>query len=182
MGTVFRHITATTVISLATLTIGLWISPPAQTQPNVGREWSAPLLPVEVHRGFQPPPSPWAAGHRGVDLAGEPEQEVYAAAAGTVIYADDLADRGVVSIQHPQGWRTSYEPVRADVTEGQTVEAGELIGVLDGSHRDCHPREPCLHWGARLWGQYVDPLWLVGMGEIRLLPRPGLLATTGDDS
>lgn len=172
MGTIFRHVTVATLISVLALSIGLWRTLPAHAQSDVARNWSAPIFPLDVHRGFQPPPSPWAAGHRGVDLTGEPEQEVYAAASGTVVYAGDLADRGVVSIQHPQGWRTSYEPVKADVTEGQTVEAGDLLGVLDGSHRDCLPREPCLHWGARLWGQYVDPLWLLGLGEIRLLPRP----------
>ena len=44
-----------------------------------------PLAPEpEVVRGFEPPPGPWAAGHRGVDLAGHPGQTVRAALPGTV--------------------------------------------------------------------------------------------------
>lgn len=177
MGHIYRHVTVATIVSLLTVSVGLGLGSESQANQSPPTQWSTPVTPLEVHRGFQPPPAPWAAGHRGVDLAGENEQPVYASAAGTVIHADDLADRGVVSIRHDSGWRTSYEPVQAEVTEGQQVEAGELLGVLDGVHRDCHARAPCLHWGARLRGQYVDPLWLLGLGEIRLLPRPSAAVT-----
>ena len=47
-----------------------------------------PLVPdPEVVRGFEPPPHPFAAGHRGVDLAGRPGQAVRAALPGTVGFA-----------------------------------------------------------------------------------------------
>lgn len=172
MGHIYRYVTVATIVSLLTVSMGFWLGSGVQANQSPPTQWSTPVAPLEVHRGFQPPPTPWAAGHRGVDLAGENEQPVHASAAGTVLYADYLADRGVVSIRHDSGWLTSYEPVRAEVTEGQQVEAGELLGVLDGVHRDCRSSAPCLHWGARLWGQYVDPLWLLGLGDIRLLPRP----------
>ena len=43
-----------------------------------------PLAPVPaVLAAFDPPATPWAAGHRGVDLAGSPGQPVLAARAGT---------------------------------------------------------------------------------------------------
>ena len=45
-----------------------------------------PGLPV-VCRAFDPPDPDWRPGHPGVDLAGTPGQPVYAAGAGTVVFA-----------------------------------------------------------------------------------------------
>src|SRR5271163_4054006 len=86
-------------------------------------------------------------GHRGVDLAGSPGQPVYAAAAATVVYAGTLAGRQLVSLAHPGGLHTSYEPVRASVQVGQLLAAGAVIGDLLAGHPGC-PVAACLHWGA----------------------------------
>jgi murein DD-endopeptidase MepM/ murein hydrolase activator NlpD len=72
---------------------------------------------------FDAPSPNWHRGHRGVDLAGESGQPVYAAAAGTVVFAGELAGRSLVSIAHPGGLRTSYEPVQPSVRVGQLVGA-----------------------------------------------------------
>jgi len=66
----------------------------------------------------------------------------------------------VVSVQHPDGLRTTYEPVTASVTKGTSVTAGTALGSLAPGHRSC--RATCLHWGARRErGSYVDPLLLL---------------------
>ena len=52
---------------------------------------------------------------------------------------DELAGRGVVSIEHEGGLRTTYEPVTATVRAGRDVTAGELIGVLQPGHPGCAP-------------------------------------------
>mgnify|MGYP000933759250 CR=1 FL=1 len=70
---------------------------------------------------FDAPRPNWQRGHRGVDLAGSAGQTVYAAAPGTVVFAGELAGRPVVSVAHPGGLRTSYEPVRAVVRPGAVV-------------------------------------------------------------
>lgn len=130
-----------------------------------------------VTRGFDAPAVRWNSGHRGVDLAGVPGQPVYAAGPGTVVFAGELAGRPLVSVTHPGGLRTSYEPVRAAVHTGQLVQAGTPIGVLITGHAGC-PVAACLHWGA-MWGpasraDYVDPLGLLAETPIRLKPvRPG---------
>ncbi|QSB06217.1 murein hydrolase activator EnvC family protein [Natronoglycomyces albus] len=147
---------------------------PADGLSSGSKAWRAPLIALRVVRPFHPPPLPWAAGHRGVDLAGSHRHVITAARDGVVVYADRLNDRGVVAIAHPGGWRTSYEPVEASVRTGQHVRAGDEIGLLVGAHRGCDDSDPCLHWGARLHGRYVDPLWLLGLGQARLLPRPDL--------
>jgi murein DD-endopeptidase MepM/ murein hydrolase activator NlpD len=125
-----------------------------------------------VVRRFEPPPRPWLAGHRGVDLAAGPGTPVRAAGPGTVRFAGRLAGRGVVSIDHADGLRTTYEPVTPGVVTGQAVRAGDPIGVLDAGHPGC-PVLACLHWGLRRGEVYLDPLALVGRARVRLLPLAG---------
>lgn len=132
--------------------------------------------PPAVTRAFDAPVQDWRPGHRGVDLAGAAGQPVYAAGAATVVFAGLLAGRPVVSLAHPGGLRTSYEPVRAAVRAGQSVAAGTVIGTLMAGHPGCRAAA-CLHWGA-MWGpasgaHYVDPLGLLRSTPIRLKPlRP----------
>jgi murein DD-endopeptidase MepM/ murein hydrolase activator NlpD len=135
-------------------------------------QWPLGPAPAVV-RAFDAPSPNWNRGHRGVDLAGTPGQPVYAAGAGTVVYAGALAGRQVVSLAHPGGLHTSYEPVRAGVRVGQSVAAGTAIGELLAGHTGC-PTVACLHWGA-MWGpaaraDYVDPLGLLASTPIRLKP------------
>jgi len=133
-----------------------------------------PLRPAPaVTRGFDAPAPNWTRGHRGVDLAGSTAQTVFAGAGGTVVFAGELAGRPLVSVQHPGGLRTSYEPVRPTVRAGQRVDAGTAVGVLLDGHAGC-PVRACLHWGA-MWGpasraDYVDPLGLLASTPIVLKP------------
>jgi murein DD-endopeptidase MepM/ murein hydrolase activator NlpD len=122
---------------------------------------------------FAPPANPYGAGHRGVDLAAQPGSPVVAAGPGAVVFAGNLAGRGVVSIEHTGGLRTTYEPVTASVSAGSMVDAGRLIGVLEPGHAGCAPAD-CLHWGARLPDRvYLDPMSLLGPWRVRLLPWDG---------
>jgi murein DD-endopeptidase MepM/ murein hydrolase activator NlpD len=111
-----------------------------------------------------------------VDLPGTPGQPVYAAGGATVVFAGMLAGRPVVSLAHPGGLRTSYEPVRTAVRVGQPVTSQTVIGELMAGHIGC-PAAACLHWGA-MWGpasgaDYVDPLGLLNSTPIRLKPLNG---------
>jgi murein DD-endopeptidase MepM/ murein hydrolase activator NlpD len=129
-----------------------------------------------VARRFLPPPDPYGRGHRGVDLVAPPGAPVLAAGPGVVAQAGTLAGRGVVSVVHPGGLRTTYEPVAAAVVVGTPVARGTVVGTLDAGHPGC-PAAACLHWGLR-WRpgpavrreQYLDPLLLVGLGRTRLWP------------
>ncbi|WP_222193838.1 M23 family metallopeptidase [Modestobacter italicus] len=145
---------------------------PASAPPAASALWGWPLAQdPEVTRPFLPPPGPYAAGHRGVDLAGAIGQPVVAAGAGTVAFAGMVAGRPVVSVDHPDGLRTTYEPVRPGVAAGQPVSRGSPLGVLDGGHAGC-PVEACLHWGLRRGEVYLDPLSLLRPPRVRLLPWP----------
>lgn len=146
----------------------------AAGSPGTGGRLDWPLRPrPAVLTTFDAPDPNWRAGHRGVDLAGREGQPVYAAAAGTVVFAGSLAGRPVVSIAHPGGLRTTYEPVLADVRPGARVAAGTGIGRLAAGHAGC-VGTVCLHWGA-MWGpasaaDYLDPRGLLVSTQIRLKP------------
>jgi murein DD-endopeptidase MepM/ murein hydrolase activator NlpD len=154
---------------LAALSTAL-TAPPPLGAPPVPDRYRWPLDgPPPVVRRFEPPPRPWLAGHRGVDLGAGPGAVVRTAGAGTVAFAGQVAGRGVVSVDHPGGLRTTYEPVTPLVAAGQAVRAGDPIGALDAGHPDC-AAAACLHWGLRRGDTYLDPLALLGAGRIRLLP------------
>jgi murein DD-endopeptidase MepM/ murein hydrolase activator NlpD len=114
--------------------------------------WRWPLdPPVAVVAGFTAPAGPFATGHRGVDLGGGVGDPVRAAAAGVVAFAGPVAGRGVVTVDHPGGLRTSYEPVTATVAPGDQVDAGAVLGRLEAVASHCPPAA-CLHWGGRRAG------------------------------
>ena len=132
--------------------------------------WSWPLSPrPAVLRGFDRPERQWSAGHRGVDLAAQPGQPVLAAADGVVAFVGTVAGRGVVSVRHRGGWRTTYEPLSPVVTVGRPVRRGDRLGVLATTAGHCVPRT-CLHWGALLGSGYRDPLTLFTYRRPVLLP------------
>nr|WP_240449410.1 M23 family metallopeptidase [Streptomyces harenosi] len=148
--------------------------------PAVGRAWPVGARPW-VLRGWDPPPSPYAPGHRGVDLAAAPGVPVRAVAPGRVSFAGRVAGRGVVSVElagtGDPPLRTTYEPVRASVRAGTAVAAGEVVGTVEPAGSHC--AAPCLHWGLRDGGTYLNPLsllppWLLGTGPARLLPVLGV--------
>lgn len=135
-----------------------------------------PLRPrPTLEREFDKPEQNWLPGHRGVDLAGTVGQAVLAAGAGIVVFAGVVAGRSVVSIDHPGGLRTTYEPVRALVAVGSRVDRATPIGTLEAGHEGC-PASACLHWGVRRESgahnrrEYLDPLGLLRREPIRLRP------------
>jgi murein DD-endopeptidase MepM/ murein hydrolase activator NlpD len=142
--------------------------PPAAAGPATAWSWPLPS-PHHVVRGFDPPIQRWLAGHRGVDLAGTVGEPVIAAGDGVIAFAGRVARVPVVSVLHPNGLRTTYEPVATRRHIGDVVVQGEQIGhlVLAGSH--CAPAA-CLHWGLKRGPDYLDPLALLRLNPVRLLP------------
>src|SRR5688500_11978557 len=84
---------------------------PAAVPEPAGGAFGWPVDGARVVRRFDPPPRPWLPGHRGTDLAAAPGSVVRAAGAGTIVFAGQVAGRGVVSVAHSGGLRTTYEPV-----------------------------------------------------------------------
>jgi murein DD-endopeptidase MepM/ murein hydrolase activator NlpD len=140
--------------------------------PAPGARYSWPLHPTpEVLSQFRAPDHRFGPGHRGADLAGQVGQPVVAARAGVVLFTGPVGGRGVVSVLHDDGLRTTYEPVHPVVRAGSPIAAGGVLGTLLACHRGCP--QACLHWGVRRDRlEYVDPLVLVRPTRLRLLPVP----------
>jgi murein DD-endopeptidase MepM/ murein hydrolase activator NlpD len=122
-----------------------------------------------VRRRFEPPAQTWSPGHRGVDLAGAVGQTVLSAGAGTVSFSGVVAGRGVVTVRHAGGLRTTYEPLDDRPAAGATTARGGRIGSLAATPGHCAPAA-CLHWGAVSGDTYRDPLSLLDPGHPVLLP------------
>lgn len=144
-----------------------------------------------VIRPFEKPAQRWSAGHRGVDLAvPENDRRVYAPAPGKVVFSGTVVNRKVLVIAHPDGRRSTFEPMDEALPVGTTVAAGDVIGTVavtaDGNSERPYRRcsTPCLYWGVRQGGtrgdgsgktaEYINPMGLLGSKEPSiLLPVPG---------
>ena len=155
-------------------------SPTAESRPRV------------VHP-FEKPAQRWSAGHRGVDLAvPENDRHVYAPAPGKVVFSGTVVNRKVLVIAHPDGRRSTFEPMDEALPVGTTVAAGEVIGTVatpdsvggngERPYRRC--TTACLYWGVRQGSargdgsgktaEYINPMSLLGSKEPSiLLPVPG---------
>ncbi|MET9325889.1 M23 family metallopeptidase [Tsukamurella sp. NPDC003166] len=167
-----RTVTRTSSAALAVLLAG------AGAPSAMARDYDWPLDPrPAVARPFANPQKRWQPGHRGADLAAAPGQVVYAAGAGRVNHVGRVDDRVVVSVLHPNGLLTTYEPIDGPlVREGEEVGTGTALGRIAAGHEGC-PVSACLHWGLRRGAghaaEYFNPLLLVGAAPVRLLPDAG---------
>jgi murein DD-endopeptidase MepM/ murein hydrolase activator NlpD len=160
-------------VALSPLALGLVVAAVAAatsgqlpTAEAPGTHW--PVMPATVVAGYQPHDR-FGAGHRGVDFAATPGQLVRSALPGEVAFAGKVAGRSVVVVRHQGGVRTTYLPVIPLVAVGTHVSAGTVLGRLD-TDQHC-ALTTCLHWGARLGDDYVDPLGLLEPVVV-LLPLP----------
>lgn len=110
----------------------------------------------EVIKHFDPD------AHRGIDIAGSAGTSIMAAQDG-VVYWIGKTPRGepCISIDHPGGLTTTYLPVTASVSKGQSVKAGDVIGAMS-SEIDKSSSEQHLHFGVfetatRDAKKYLDP-------------------------
>ncbi|WP_435203487.1 murein hydrolase activator EnvC family protein [Janibacter sp. GS2] len=158
---------AAQLIALA-LVAHLLGSPP----PSTGARWEWPVGEGQRPRleaPFDAPHERWGPGHRGIDLRTAKGAEVTAVADGVVTHRGRIAGRGTVSITHAHGVRSTYEPVDSDLSAGDRVRRGEVIGDIGAGSGHCTPRV-CLHLGAKRGPDYLDPLPFFGARRVILLP------------
>lgn len=122
-------------------------------------DWNWPLEPPHtITAPYRAPATPYAAGHRGIDLSARSDRPVLAPADGVVSFVGVVVDRPVLAIAHSDNLVSSFEPVLASVVVGDQVVTGQRVGTIaTGGH--CLA---CLHFGVRRHGEYVSPLLLLG--------------------
>jgi len=103
--------------------------------------------------------------HNGVDWAAPTGTPIQAAAGGRVAFAGVAGGYGnTVYIDHPDGSQTRYAHMSRfapDAREGQSVQAGEVIGYVGTTGRSTGPH---LHFELWVNGKPVDPLGQGGGG------------------
>ena len=99
-------------------------------------------------------------------MAGQP---VLAPTDGVVDFRGVVVDRAVLVVTTADGLRTTFEPVDSQLSVGTAVTRGQTLGTVAGSPGHCAPRT-CLHWGVLSGHTYLDPLALVGVVRVILLP------------
>jgi murein DD-endopeptidase MepM/ murein hydrolase activator NlpD len=99
--------------------------------------------------------------HSGLDFCGQVGTELYAPAAGEIVFTDSLIVRGnVVVINHGWGVYSAYDHLSEILVKpGDVVQPGQTIGLGGETGRTTGPH---LHWEVWVGGVEIDPAdWLV---------------------
>jgi murein DD-endopeptidase MepM/ murein hydrolase activator NlpD len=141
-------------------------SAPAAAHTDAPGSWAWPGGVARVVRAYEQPPTRYEAGHRGIDVA-VASGEIVSPAEGIIAFRGVVVDRPLLTIDHGSGLVSTLEPVESTLEPGDVVARGQAVGTLAAGG---HAAEGTLHLGARLNGEYINPLALLGAAE-----RPVLL-------
>jgi hypothetical protein len=103
--------------------------------------------------------------HSGLDVAAPAGTPIRAPAAGVVSFArpDLYLTGGTVLLDHGHGLSSNFLHLsRLDVTVGQRVERGEVIGLVGATGRATGPH---MHWGMNWFGVRIDPALLLPVSD-----------------
>lgn len=124
-----------------------------------GERGPHPLRHAMVSSGYGWRPDPFDGSwrkHHGVDLPAAQGTPVGAALPGVVSFAGETPGYGnIIVVDHPDGLQTAYAHcATVDVREGQSVDAGTIIGTVGSTGRSTGSH---LHLEVRRGGVAVDP-------------------------
>jgi murein DD-endopeptidase MepM/ murein hydrolase activator NlpD len=159
------------IMSVGAALVMIPVQDETQPAPSAGGSALGYQLPVDdvVLRRLDLPVHRWSPGHRGIDIAATAGTPVRAPADGVVTVSRRVVDREVLTIEHPDGLRSSLEPLAGGVAEGTVVLGGSVVGTVADGGTHCGGAD-CLHWGVRRGAQYLDPLSLLpGAAPVVLL-------------
>jgi murein DD-endopeptidase MepM/ murein hydrolase activator NlpD len=161
--------------SALALVVGL-MSPSASAAAGDGvvgpANWTWPVV-GPVIDPFDPPDSPFGAGHRGIDIAAPAGTIVVAPEAGTVSFSGKVGGQLFVTLDHGGGLESTYSWLSATlVKKNDRVARGQPIARSGPGHPGKTPAH--LHLGVKLVEVYQDPLSYLGpisvSAYIRLAP------------
>lgn len=157
-------ITQRVLAALAALAVAVAVAMPdtsrAEVRPTAreGAEHAVPLFGSMVRAWDAPEDKPFAAGHRGIDVAAPTGTVVRTSAPGVVSFAGTVAGNRTVTVDHADGVRTSYSYLSAIVPRrGDALASGDVVGTVGTGHPD-EALPPHVHLSARRGDVYVDPV------------------------
>lgn len=148
-------------IVVAILSVSVLIAGPGDPPPAVVY---TPPVDAPVADPFRAPSTPYGPGNRGIEYATKPGAPATSIGPGVVTFAGRVARRGVVTVEHPDGLRSSLTGLaEIDVGVGDVVGHSTVLGTTNAS----------LHLGVRRGEEYIDPALL--FGEDGALPLHAVL-------
>lgn len=99
----------------------------------------------------------WGRTHSGIDIGGDMNSDILAAADGVVTYADWMSGYGnYVMIDHHNGYQTAYGHCNSLlVSDGEQVTQGQLIAKMGSTGNSTGPH---LHFEVKADNVFQDPL------------------------
>ena len=131
---------------------------------NAGQCLNVAVRPLGTGKFVWPANSHWVSGnpyawwHQGIDLAGNVGDAVYAADAGTVVWAgpNSWGYGNMIMLDHGNGWQTLYAHLsQVNIRCGQQILQGAWIGAVGSTGRSTGPH---LHFETRHNGALPNPL------------------------
>jgi murein DD-endopeptidase MepM/ murein hydrolase activator NlpD len=166
MGSIVRAIFSLALAASSSTMAGTF---PAAVGPD---DWTWPVV-GPVINPFDPPSTPFGAGHRGIDIAVDVGTVIVAPEAATVSFAGKVGGQLFVTLNHGGGLESTYSWVSTILVHKRDIVARGAAIALSGTG---HPGSsvPHLHLGVKLNDVYQDPLDYLGeislSGFIRLAP------------
>ena len=179
MGQIVRAVLTLVVAMTSTASIGAGavathpaFAPAAGTGAVGPANWTWPVV-GPVIDPFDPPDSPFGAGHRGIDIATPAGTVIVAPEAATVTFSGKVGGQLFVTLDHGGGLESTYSWLSATlVKKNDVVARGQPIARTGPGHTGKTP--PHLHLGVKLADVYQDPLAYLGpmsvSNYIRLAP------------
>lgn len=126
--------------------------------------WATPIPDFKERHfpNFVLPANRWGAGHRGIDLVVEKDQELTSPFEGEVHFVGKVVNRQILTLKSKSGLLASFEPFCSELSKGERVKINQPIGKQcegDSSY-EIHC-EDCLHFSVRSEYGYLNPLLFV---------------------
>jgi murein DD-endopeptidase MepM/ murein hydrolase activator NlpD len=179
MGSLARYLVSVVIVvtSSATATASIHAAPAFSVDAGSGAvgaaNWTWPVV-GPVIDPFDPPDSPYGAGHRGIDIATPVGTVIVAPDAGKVTFSGKVGGQLFVTLDHGGGLESTYSWLSATlVKKNDIVARGQPIARSGPGHPGKTPAH--LHLGVKLNDVYQDPLAYLGpmsvSAYIRLAPE-----------
>jgi murein DD-endopeptidase MepM/ murein hydrolase activator NlpD len=135
------------------------VAPAASTSAAAGT-WAWPVV-GPVTRRFDPPTTPFGAGHRGIDIAVATGTVVVAPETAVVAFAGKVGGELYVTLDHGGTLESTYSWLSSTlVRKNDVVARGQPIALSGQGHPGS--TIPHLHLGVKLNDVYQDPLAYLG--------------------
>lgn len=171
------HPLARAVLSLVIVTTSASVAGPpldvASVTAAVGPgNWQWPVV-GPVIDAFDPPDTPFGAGHRGIDIAAPVGTVIVAPETAKVAFAGKVGGQLFVTLDHGGGLESTYSWLASTlVRKNDLVARGQPIATTGVGHPGKTPAH--LHLGVKLFDVYQDPMDYLGpmsvSAFIRLAP------------